>query len=62
MNSGNSKTSKPHLLMLKPTDKLDLRQGDKSNDLSRLSIYYAWKDIKKSYNNNKFKMSAFNME
>ena len=26
--------------------------------LSNLSIYYAWKNIKKSYKNNKFKISA----
>ena len=27
MNSDNSKTCKPHILMLKVTDKLDLRKG-----------------------------------
>ena len=27
-------------------------------DLSNLSIYYTWKNIKKSYKNNKFKISA----
>ena len=29
MNSQNSKTSKPHVLILKLTDKLDLRRGEK---------------------------------
>ena len=29
MNSENSKTSKYHVLMLKITDKLDLRRGEK---------------------------------
>ena len=29
MNSENSKTSKPHVLILKLTDKLDLRRGKK---------------------------------
>ena len=29
MNSENSKTSKPHVLVLKLTDKLDLRRGEK---------------------------------
>ena len=29
MNSENSKTSEPHILMLKLTDKLDLRRGEK---------------------------------
>ena len=57
MNSENSKTSKPHVLILKLTDKLDLRRGEKSMALSNLSIYYTWKNIKSSYNN-KFKISA----
>ena len=56
MNSENSKTSEPHVLMVKLTDKLDLRVGEKSIALSSLSIYYTWKNIKRSYNNNKFKI------
>ena len=58
MNSENSKTSEPHVLILKLTDKLDLRRGEKIIALSNLSIYYTWKNIKNSYNNNKFKISA----
>ena len=58
MNSGNCKTSDAHILILRLTDKLDLRRGEKSIDLSNLSIYYTWKNIKSSYNNNKFKISA----
>ena len=58
MNSENSKTSKPHVLTLKLTSKLDLRIGDKVIALSNLSIYYTWRNIKNSYNNNKFKISA----
>ena len=58
MNSENSKTSKPHVLILKLTNKLDLRIGEKIIVLSNLSIYYTWKNIKSSYNNNKFKISA----
>ena len=58
MNSENSKTSKPHILMLKLTNKLDLRTGEKIIVLSNLSIYYTWKNIKKSYNNNQFKIFA----
>ena len=46
MNSENSKTSKPNVLILKLTDKLDLRRGEKINALSNLSIYYTWKNIK----------------
>ena len=58
MNSENSITSEPHVLMLKLTNKLDLRIGEKIIALSNLSIYYMWKNIKSSYNNNKFKISA----
>ena len=58
MNSENSKTSKPHVLILKLTDKLDLRRGEKIIALSNLDIYYTQKNIKSSYNNNKFKISA----
>ena len=58
MNSENSKTSEPHVLILKLTDKLDLRRGEKIIALSNLSIYYTWKNIKISCNNNKFKISA----
>ena len=58
MNSENSRTSKPHILILKLTNKLDLRIGKKVIALSNLSIYYTWKNIKSSYNNNKFKIFA----
>ena len=58
MNSENSKTSKPHILKLKLTDKLDLQIGEKVIALSNLSIYYTWKNIKSSYNNNEFKISV----
>ena len=58
MNSENSKTSKSHILKLKLTDKLDLRLDKKVVAISNLSIYYTWKNIKDTYNNNKFKISA----
>ena len=48
MNSENGKTSKPHVLTLKLTNKLDLRLGEKVIVLSNLSIYYTWKNIKSS--------------
>ena len=57
MNSENSKTSEHNVLVLKRTDKLDLRRGQKTVALSNLSIYYSWKNVKSSYNN-KFKISA----
>ena len=58
MNSKNSITSKTHVLILKFTNKLGLRRGKNRIALSNLSIYYTWKNIKSSYNNNKFKISA----
>ena len=58
MNSENSKASMPHILKLKLTSKLDLRIGEKVIALSNLSIYYTWKNIKSSCNNNRFKISA----
>ena len=58
MNSENSKTSEHQVLVLKLTDKLDLRGGQKTVALSNLSIYYTWKNVKSSYNNNRFKISA----
>ena len=54
----NSEISHPHRLLLNLTDKMDLRRVEKSIALSRLSIYYTWKNIKKSYNNSRFKISA----
>ena len=47
-----------YILILKLTDKLDLRRGEKIIALSNLSIYYTWKNIKSSYKNNKFRISA----
>ena len=58
MNSENSKNSKSHVLIVELTNKLDLRIGEKTIALSNLSIYHTWKNIKSSYNNNKFKISA----
>ena len=58
MNSENSKTSEYRVLVLKVTDKLDFRRIQKTVVLSNLNIYYTWKNIKSSYNNNKFKISA----
>ena len=58
MNSENGRTSEYHVLVLKLTDKLDLRRDQKSVALSNVSIYYTWKNIKSSHNSNKFKTSA----
>ena len=58
MNTKNSKTSEPHRLKYNLIDKLDLKHRNKNMALASLSIYYAWKNIKSTYNNNKFKTSA----
>ena len=50
MNSESNKTSEPHILKLKLTDKLYLRLDKKVIALSNLRIYYTWNNIKSSYN------------
>ena len=57
INSENSRSSEYHVLLLNLTTKIDLR-SEKTVALSHLSIYYTWKNIKSSYNNNKFKISV----
>ena len=46
MDSGNSKTSNPHRL-LHQSEKINLKRSIYVA-LSNLSIYYAWKNIKKN--------------
>ena len=58
MNSKNSKTSDTHRLLLNLPYKINLKRSDKQVALSNLSIYYAWKNIKKSYKNNKCNVLA----
>ena len=58
MNSENSKTFDHHRLLLNLADKINLKKNDKYIAFSNLSIYYTWINIKKSYKNNKFKISA----
>ena len=58
MNSGNSKTSDPQRILFNLSDKINLKKSDKYVALSNLNIYYTWRNIKKSYKNNKFKISA----
>ena len=55
MNFKNSKAYDPHTLLLNLTDKIVLKRKDKYTALSILSIYYTWKNIRKSYKNNNFK-------
>ena len=58
MNSEKSKTSDLHILLLNLQDNINLKRSGKYVSLSNLSIYYTWKNIKHSYKNNKFKISA----
>ena len=58
MNSENTKNSDPPVLIFKFTNKLDLIIGEKVIALSNLSTNDTWKNIKSSYSNNKFKISA----
>ena len=58
INSESRKNSKPDVLILNFANKFCLRRVGKSIALSNLRIYYAWKNIKRSYNNNRFKISA----
>ena len=58
MNSENSKTPKTHVFISKLTNEWDLRMGEKVIALSNLNIYHTWENIKSSYNNTKFKLSA----
>ena len=58
MKSGNSKTSDALRLSLNLSDKVILKRSVKYFALSNLSIYFTWKNIKKSYESNKFKKLA----
>ena len=58
INSENSKIHDSHRLLLNLSVKIDLKRRDKYVPVSNLSISYTWKSIKKSYKNNKFKISV----
>ena len=58
MNSRNSKTNEPNRFKYDLIDKLDLKNPNKNMTLANLSIYYTWKNVKSTCNNNKFKISA----
>ena len=58
MDTKNSKTSEPYKFKYDLIDKLDLRNPNKNMALDNLSIYYTWGNVKSTYNNNKFKISA----
>ena len=58
MNSKNSNTNEPYKFKYDLIDKLDLRNPNKNMALANLSIYYTWKNVKSTYNNNRFKILA----
>ena len=52
MSSRNSKTNDPNRFKYDLIDKLDLRNPNKNMALANLSLYYIWKNVKSTYNNN----------
>ena len=48
LNSGNIKTSDPHRPLINLTDKINFKKSNKYIALSIPSMYYTWKNIKKS--------------
>ena len=59
MNTKNSKTNESNKFIYQFTDKLNLKTPNNKNiRLVNLSIHYTWKNIKPTYNKNKFKISA----
>ena len=58
MNGKNSKTNEPNRFKYDLIDKLHLKNPNKNMALGNLSIYYTWKNVKSTYNNIKFKISA----
>ena len=59
MNTKNSKTNEPYRFKYDLIDKLDLKHLNKNMALGSLSIYYTWKNVKSTYNNNKFKILIY---
>ena len=58
MNCRNSKTNEPNRFKYDLIDKLDFKNPNKNMAFANLSIYYTWKNVKSTNNNNKFKISA----
>ena len=52
------KKSDPQRLLLNTGDKLNSKGSEKYVVLSNLSVYDIWKNIRKPYKNNKFKILA----
>ena len=57
-NKTKSKTNKSNRFKYNLLGKLDLKNPNKNMALGNSSIYYTWKNVKSTYNNNKLKISA----
>ena len=57
-NNEPHKTNEPHRVRLTLADKLYLKDPSKNMALANWSIYCIWKNIKYTYSNNIFKISA----
>ena len=58
-NTENGKTNESSKFIYQFTDKRNLKTPSNKNiGLINLSFYWTWKNIKSTYNNNKFKKSA----
>ena len=58
INTENSKTNETQRFRLTLADKLNFKDRNKNMALADLSIYYTSKNIKSTYRNNTFKISA----
>ena len=59
MKTENSKRNESNKFISQFTDKRNLKTPNNKNiGLVNLSIYYTWKNIKSTYNNNKVKIPA----
>ena len=58
VNSKNRKTSDFHGLLNSLWDKINLKRSSKHVVLQIISIYYTWKNIKRLFENNEFKISS----
>ena len=58
MNTKNSKTNESNRFKYNLIDQVNLKNPNKNMALANLSIYYTWKNIKSTYKNSKFIISA----
>ena len=58
INSKNSKTDESNRFRLYLSDRINLKNKNKTVTLVNMSVYYTLKNMKEEYNNNKFKTTA----